>query len=128
MKKTWKLNVDFPMEARIGVLIGLENRDGVVICRGGSTPSVSALSPRQKPGHFCIGANMGMNDKEKARFLANLERDLPGMRAKLSQLKSEMRGLSGSEKEKKGRQAVQLKLEIDGTVDTIKALKRELGK
>ncbi len=43
MKTTWKLNADFPMEARIGGLIGLENRDGVVICRGGSIPSVSAL-------------------------------------------------------------------------------------
>lgn len=52
MKKTWKLNADFPMEARIGVLIGLENRDGVVICRGGSTPSVSAPPGTKVPGLF----------------------------------------------------------------------------
>lgn len=55
MKKTWKLNADFPMEARIGVLIGLENRDGVVICRGGSTPSVSAPPGTKCTGPFCIG-------------------------------------------------------------------------
>lgn len=67
-----------------------------------------------------------MDDKEKRRFLANLERDLPGMRAKLSQLTAEMRKLKGGEKDKKGREALKVKFEINGMVDTIKRLKNEL--
>lgn len=69
-----------------------------------------------------------MDDKQKEAYLASLERDLPGMRAKLSQLKAEMRGLKGGDKDAKGRQAVQLHLEINGVVNTIKSLKKDLGK
>ncbi|WZB39599.1 hypothetical protein SEA_CURSIVE_113 [Streptomyces phage Cursive] len=67
-----------------------------------------------------------MNDAEKQRFLASLERDLPKMRAKLEKLKKEMRGLEGDDKIAKGREAVQVKLEIDGMASTIKQLKKEL--
>lgn len=67
-----------------------------------------------------------MDDKEKRRFLANLERDLPGMRAKLSQLTAEMRKLKGAEKDKKGREALRVKMEINGMINTIKQLKNEL--
>lgn len=68
-----------------------------------------------------------MSDAEKQRFMRNLERDLPGMRAKLAQLKAEMRGLDEPEKTEKGREAVNIKLQIDGMVDTIRNIKRELG-
>jgi hypothetical protein len=52
MKMTWKSFADFPMESRIGVLIGLENHeDDLVSCRGGSTPSGSACSSNF-PGNY----------------------------------------------------------------------------
>jgi hypothetical protein len=69
-----------------------------------------------------------MDKQEKEKFLKNLERDLPAMQATLSQLKAEMRGLKGSELDIKGRKALKVQLEVNGMLETIKTLRKELGK
>jgi|SwirhirootsSR3_FD_contig_31_15046937_length_709_multi_3_in_0_out_0_2 hypothetical protein len=67
-----------------------------------------------------------MDREQKKQYLARLEQELPAMVARLSQLKAEMRGLKGGDKDAKGRKAVQLHLEINGMKNTIRDLKKEL--
>jgi predicted RNase H-like nuclease (RuvC/YqgF family) len=71
---------------------------------------------------------MAMSREEEGRYLERLERELPGLQAKLSQAQAEIRGKNGKEKAEAQKKAFTLAQEVGGMKNTIKALKGRLGK
>lgn len=69
-----------------------------------------------------------MSREEEGRLLDRYERELPGLRAKLSQAQANIRGKEGKAKTDAQKKAFTLAQEVGGMVNTIKALKSRLGR
>lgn len=71
---------------------------------------------------------MAMSREEEARYLENLQNELATKQAALSQAQANIRGKDGKEKLEAQKKAFTLHQEVSGLKNTIKIIKRRLGR